>query len=360
MKKRVAGIMRVKNEGPLICKCIDSCITALDELIVVYNDCTDNSADEIEKMAKKYPDKIRYYEYQYEIRAFNLTRKEYDNLKKSPEDTPCLLSSYYNFALSKVTAEYALKIDADQLYFTSKLKEWCDFVRNCNNEDIKFNKGKVFLGKIFKYWVSAYLTYSRKIGIILPLMPTWLVSMMYPAYLYYAKWAFSRDEVCLSMSGVNVFETDKTLISMAHAHPSGDNVMPSPFNGVGDHLIFKMSKEVKFRKFTMDEYNKDDSDTFCIIEELVHPCKRLAYIGFFWKHIRTMRALDKQKVQDAYQRDPQSFLDIESFKKLKYCEILRHAKKHIFLPVNRILFGFIYKANKSDLFKSLESDCTNA
>ena len=49
-KKRVAGIMRVKNDGMFIEACIESCIDALDELIVVHNDCTDNSVDEIEKL----------------------------------------------------------------------------------------------------------------------------------------------------------------------------------------------------------------------------------------------------------------------------------------------------------------------
>lgn len=46
---KVAGIMRVKNDGMFIEKCIESCIDALDELIVVHNDCTDNSVEEIEK-----------------------------------------------------------------------------------------------------------------------------------------------------------------------------------------------------------------------------------------------------------------------------------------------------------------------
>ena len=49
MKKRVAGIMRIKNEGMFVEGCIESCIDALDELVVVYNDCTDNTAEEVGK-----------------------------------------------------------------------------------------------------------------------------------------------------------------------------------------------------------------------------------------------------------------------------------------------------------------------
>ena len=41
--KGVSGIMRVKNDGEFIAASIKSCIDALDELVVVYNDCTDNS-----------------------------------------------------------------------------------------------------------------------------------------------------------------------------------------------------------------------------------------------------------------------------------------------------------------------------
>ena len=60
MRKRVAGIMRVKNDGVFVRACIESCIDALDELIVVHNDCTDNSVEEIEKMVVKYPVKVRH------------------------------------------------------------------------------------------------------------------------------------------------------------------------------------------------------------------------------------------------------------------------------------------------------------
>ena len=146
-QKRVAGIMRVKNDGIFIEDCVESCIEALDELIIVYNDCTDNSVGEIERMAAKYPDKIRHYAYPYEVWAFNLSKEKFNQVKSFDEDNPHLLSSYCNFALSKVTADYALKIDADQVYFTEKLKEWCDFMRECEPSKLTM---KVLAGKLFQ------------------------------------------------------------------------------------------------------------------------------------------------------------------------------------------------------------------
>lgn len=349
MRKRVAGIMRVKNEGFFVRDCIESCIDALDELIVVHNDCTDNSVEEIEKMVAKYPTKIRHYAYPYEVWAFQLSKEKFNEVKKLPEDNPHLFSSYSNFALSKVTADYALKIDADQIYFTDRLKSWCDFMRNCEPEVVT---AKVIVGKVFQYYLSAYRILSLKAGIVLPMMPSWLLKIAYPAYISYAKYAFSHDQACMALSGVNVLETDKTLISMGHE--SDKLLMLSPFNGVGDTVMFKMSNKVRFRRVVMDQYNQ--GKTFCVAEDFVHPYKRLMFVGFFWKHVRTMRPGVMEKALEAYALDDKAFLDINSFKKLSYRGILKHSPKKIFLPFHRILFGFVYKANKQDLFSSLEKE----
>lgn len=350
-RKRVAGIMRVKNEGMFIHDCVESCIDALDELIIVYNDCTDNSAEEIKKIAEKYPNKIRYYAYPYEVRAFNLSQKEFKEIKNYPEDNPHLFSAYSNFALSKVTADYALKIDADQVYFTNKLKEWCDFIRDCEPMRVTL---KIYLGKVFKYYLSAYRYISLKFGGVISLMPSWLLKVMYPAYIEWAKYAFSHDEAAMALSGINVLETDETLVSMGH--PSKILLLLPPFNGVGDTIMFKMSDKVHFQKLIMDEYNTNTSDNFIVAEEFVHPYKTMSYIGYFWKHVRTMRPGVREAALKAYSLDKEAFLDIDSFQKLSYRKILKHSPKTIFFPFYRILFEFIYKSNKNDLFYSLENE----
>ena len=50
LKRGVSGIMRVKNDAEFIKASVESCIDALDELIIVYNDCSDNSPQVIEEM----------------------------------------------------------------------------------------------------------------------------------------------------------------------------------------------------------------------------------------------------------------------------------------------------------------------
>ena len=56
LRNGVSGIMRVKNDAEFIEASIDSCIDALDELVIVYNDCSDNSPELIYKKQMQYPD----------------------------------------------------------------------------------------------------------------------------------------------------------------------------------------------------------------------------------------------------------------------------------------------------------------
>ena len=84
MSKKVAGILRVKNEGIFIERCIESCIDALDELIIVFNDCTDNSEKEIDKMVARYPHKIKSYKYPYHVLGMYITKEEFDVAKNLP------------------------------------------------------------------------------------------------------------------------------------------------------------------------------------------------------------------------------------------------------------------------------------
>ena len=72
----VSGLLRVKNDAEFLALSIDSCIDALDELIIVYQDCEDDSPSIIEQKRLQYPDKIRTYLYRPIIISHNLTEEE--------------------------------------------------------------------------------------------------------------------------------------------------------------------------------------------------------------------------------------------------------------------------------------------
>lgn len=344
---RVSGIMRVKNDGMFIEACIESCIDALDELIVVHNDCTDNSVEEIERMRAKYPHKIKSYEYPHKIYGVGLTKKEYDIAKDLPDDSPNLLCTYCNFALSKVTSQYALKIDADQVYFTDTLKHWCDFMRQCKPQRIN---AKIMAGKAFCMYISLYRYLSARFQRVLPLAPVWLLDSLYPSYLSYARYAFSHGKACFSLSGINVLETDEAIL-VPMGHKAGNLVSGIPFNGEGDTVMFKVSDKTFFSK--MPDYTNNDGGSLSVIEQFNHPY-RMMHVGFFWKHLRAMRPASFSNAMNILKVDPEAYIDINRFQTLSYDEIINRTSPDVFRLFQKVLFCFIYKANKRTLFDALK------
>ena len=78
----VSGLMRVKNDGDFVSLSIDSCITALDELVIVYDDSEDNTEEIILKKQAEYPSKIKVYHYEPQICSHNLSDSEIGQCQK--------------------------------------------------------------------------------------------------------------------------------------------------------------------------------------------------------------------------------------------------------------------------------------
>lgn len=344
-KKGVSGIMRVKNDAEFIAACIESCIDALDELIVVYNDCTDNSVAEIDNMRKRYPDKIRVYEYPHKVLGVGLTKEEYAIAKSLPEDSPALLCNYYNFALSKVRYEYAIKIDADQMYFTDKLKMWCDVVR----QKVVLS-GNFGLGMLFHYYFLIYRYVCLKLRLRFPIMPNWIIDSFKSHYLHYAVKQTLCGKACLSFSGVNVFKDERWCVSLGLKNDN-INILP-PFNGEADHLLFKVSDKTYYRKFDMDYYNLISNSSFSLIEEFIHPYKPM-FVGFCWFHMNAMRNRLKRSVLEVKRTNNDAFVSIDQFVDLNYKSIERCSDKRIFTLYQRVLFSYIYRADRKSIKDNL-------
>lgn len=344
--KGVSGIMRVKNDAEFIKASIESCIGALDELVVVYNDCTDNSSEVIELMRQKYPDKIRVFEYPYKVLGAGLTKEEYEFAKTLPDDSPTLLCNYYNFALSKVRCEYAIKIDADQIYFSNSLKRWCDTVRVDGTE-----QGSFLLGCIFHCFFLVYRFLSLKAGRSLPIMPKWLSIFFKPHYERYAISKLRSGAACLSFSGINVIQDKEWSVSLGLVNETL-NILP-PFNGENDHLLFKVSDKTYYRKFDMEYYNMISNSSYSLIEEFVHPYKPM-FMGFCWFHLNAMRSRFKNKVLDVKHKSPESFEQIDSFLNLDYSKVESRADKRMHSLYQRVLFSYIYNADKETIKENLK------
>jgi glycosyltransferase involved in cell wall biosynthesis len=114
----ISAFMRIKNGEDYLKASILSIINQIDELICVFNGCTDNTEKILLKLEKQYPTKMKVYKYIPEVYPVN--SEKYLNTE---EDSVHSLVYYYNFALSKTTKKYCMKLDDDQIYFSNKLLE---------------------------------------------------------------------------------------------------------------------------------------------------------------------------------------------------------------------------------------------
>ena len=146
----ISGHLRVKDEAMSVAECIDSCIDALDELIITYNKSSDNTEEILKEYEKKYPDKIRLYF--YEPNMIKYAENEY----KVKYSEIHYLDNYYNFGYLKIKYKYYMKIYADQIYFTENFRTY--YVKklfNIKDKDYKFNGVEELLN------LKDFIIYSR-------------------------------------------------------------------------------------------------------------------------------------------------------------------------------------------------------
>lgn len=342
----LSGILRVKDDADLLIPCIMSCIDALDELIAVYNDCTDNSAEILYKMAALYPGKIKVYEYPYKVLSNFESLEDFDKANSLPDDSPHLLCNYYNFALAKTTYKYAVKIDADQLYFTDVLKEWGNCCREQTPQriDATYRIGQI-VNSLFK--VHKYLGF--KMGCV-TIIPQLISHKLYGCYKSYVKTLFlNGEDVCLSLSGVNVFYKEKWTVSIGKAGKNV-NLLP-PFNGEGDHLIFKVTDKTFYTKYNMPYYGIVNNRKYTLIEQFVHPYRTLC-AGFCWFHLNEMRPITRARIIESYDDFKECFEPLDNIAGMRFRDILRRADKTVFTNRQRTLFGFIFEMDKESVARN--------
>lgn len=327
-KDGLSGLMRIKDEASFIEGCIDSCIDALDELIIVYNDCTDDTPKIVEKKRMQYPDKIKAYAYNYGVLSHNLTREEFEYAKNLPDDSPRLHCNQCNFALSKASYKYAVKIDADQLYFADELKKWRDIC----SETIQVEWHISFiLGWLFMMYFTAYRRLSFKCGKpCLWMIPDWLVRRWFKYYHKYSQWRLQRGKACIALSGLNVFKDDRWYVPF-----DGVNIHP-PYNGEGDTVIFKISNGTYWRRHCSDK------KTYSVTENFYHPYKMM-FTYPVWIHLHANRKYCCDKVKRMKDEHPECFVPIEDFPSMTYREVLDKMDKKAHTLFQMTLFALIHK-----------------
>lgn len=339
LKDGLSGIIRAKNEGRFIEGCIDSCIDALDELIICYNDCTDGTPEIVERKRQQYPEKIKVYPYNNNVLSHNLTREEFEYASKLPKDSPRLHCNQCNFALSKVSYKYAVKIDPDQVYFADEIKKWRDVCSK--NTAIRWNVTFI-MGWLFMMYISAYRRLSVRLGFpCLWMIPNWLVSDLKNCYVNYIKWRLQRESVAVSFSGVNLFYDGSWSIPFDRY-----NVHP-PYNGEGDTLLFRVSDKTYFVR-----YNKDKLP-YAVVESFVHPYKIVIAGDPVWFHLHANRDYCYYKVKQVKEEHPEWFVPVNDFLKMSYQDVLKKTSDKVPTLFQKILFALVHKMG----MKTIKEHC---
>jgi len=123
-KPGISAFMRLKNEEQFVELAIESVIDSLDELVIVYNGCTDRTPDIVEACRLRYPDRIRVFEYTPEIAQLGSVEHE-----RTPMGSPHSMVNYSNFALAKTTRKVAIKIDGDEFYLKEPFRQLTEEIR---------------------------------------------------------------------------------------------------------------------------------------------------------------------------------------------------------------------------------------
>ena len=246
-----------------------------------------------------------------------------------PHDSIHLLSNYYNFALSKATYRYAVKIDDDQIYFTQQCKNIFDLYRTSEKVEITY-KEKLY----YAYFRKLQKLCSSQESVLFQLLRHNLPSHFFQTVRRYLEKRIQNDKICISLSGINIFENKITL------GQATDGTLP-PFNGVHDTIIFPISETTYY----VPQYDKPQNR---IIEHF-HILHKYWGFGFFWLHLKDMKPYIREKKSHLYKDiliEIDSFLDEDFF--------AFHKKKRYYLAKHmKFLYYFYLKSDMEYIRKEL-------
>ncbi len=134
----ISAYMRIKNEQQFVRLAIESHLPFYDEIIAVYNDCTDDTINILLDLQQHNPDKIKVFPYLPKVHP--VRTPEHATMVGRDDDVHSS-ANYYNFALSKCTYSIATKLDADHLAIPHKLIPAIKKIRS----EFADNKDKIFL-----------------------------------------------------------------------------------------------------------------------------------------------------------------------------------------------------------------------
>ncbi len=125
--RRTAGIsafMRIRNGQDFLEATIRSHIDCFDEVVALYNQCTDATPDILQRLRQEFPHKLRVVHYVDRVHPPGS-----EGHASTPADSPNSLVNYYNAALAATRFAVATKLDDDHLAIADSTRTLTDSLR---------------------------------------------------------------------------------------------------------------------------------------------------------------------------------------------------------------------------------------
>jgi hypothetical protein len=120
----ISAFMRIRNGADFLELTIRSHIDHFDEIVAVYNQCTDATPDILARLAQEYGPKLRVFHYVPRVYPPGSASHA-----REPAHSPHSLVNYYNFALTRTRCRIATKLDDDHFGMEPTLAEIARSVR---------------------------------------------------------------------------------------------------------------------------------------------------------------------------------------------------------------------------------------
>ena len=133
--KQISAMVRIKNEAQFLYASIESIIDCVEEVVLIDNLSSDGTPLIIQDLCRKYPNKVRAYEYRHEIVRAG---EDHEKLAKTNPASERLTANYYNWCLKKLSKPYVLKWDGDMIAmnkFCQSVKEF----KTINKQTMRFD-----------------------------------------------------------------------------------------------------------------------------------------------------------------------------------------------------------------------------
>lgn len=151
----ISWVARIKNWDDFLEEVIESHIAFLDEIILVDNLSTDKSKKICLDMQKKYPKKIKFFEYNYNV--FSQWQNN-NNISNSIHS----LAYYYNWCFSKTKYKYVMKLDDDNYLIKEKWEKIRNHILNKKQKKYFVYWWVNLLKKDWRVWVASKNKYLGK------------------------------------------------------------------------------------------------------------------------------------------------------------------------------------------------------